>query len=141
MTEELKPEKPAADLIRAGGGRMPDEPGGSLRAALANAMVGMKKQYYGRGPTAAKAWLLDDYVFVALEGGLARNEETMLAAGKEDDVRRYRLSFQEMMGDTVMSAVAEITGRRVLTYHSQIVFDPVRTFEIFVLEPQTQSQS
>jgi uncharacterized protein YbcI len=141
MTEELKPEKPAADLIRAAGGRMPDEPGGSLRAALANAMVGMKKQYYGRGPTAAKAWLLDDYVFVALEGGLARNEETMLAAGKADDVRRYRLSFQEMMGDTVMSAVAEITGRRVLTYHSQIVFDPVRTFEIFVLEPQTQSQS
>ena len=136
MTEELKPENPAADLIRAAGGRMPDEPGGSLRAALANAMVGMKKQYYGRGPTAAKAWLLDDYVFVALEGGLARNEETMLADGKEDDVRRYRLSFQETMGDTVMSAVAEITGRRVLTYHSQIVFDPPRTFEVFVLEPQ-----
>jgi uncharacterized protein YbcI len=141
MTEELKPENPAADLIRAAGGRMPDEPGGSIRAALANAMVGMKKQYYGRGPTAAKAWLLDDYVFVALEGGLARNEETMLADGKENDVRSYRLSFQETMGDTVMSAVAEITGRRVLTYHSQIVFDPVRTFEIFVLEPQSQSQS
>jgi uncharacterized protein YbcI len=141
MTEELKPENPAADLIRAAGGRMPDEPGGSVRAALANAMVGMKKQYYGRGPTAAKAWLLDDYVFVALEDGLTRNEETMLADGKEDDVRRYRLSFQETMGPTVMAAVAEITGRRVLTYHSQIVFDPVRTFEIFVLEPQAQSQS
>ena len=139
MTEELKPENPAADLIRAAGGRMPDEPGGSLRAALANAMVGMKKQYYGRGPTAAKAWLLDDYVFVALEDGLTRNEETMLADGKEDDVRSYRLSFQETMGPTVMAAVAEITGRRVLTYHSQIVFDPARTFEIFVLEPQAQS--
>jgi uncharacterized protein YbcI len=138
MTEELPPENPARDLIRAAGGRMHDEPGGSVRAALANAMVGMKKQYYGRGPTAAKAWLLDDYVFVALEGGLARNEETMLADGKEADVRRYRLSFQETMGDTVMAAVAEITGRRVLTYHSQIVFDPVRTFEIFVLEPQAQ---
>ena len=139
MTEELKPENPAEDLIRAAGGPMPDEPGGSLRAAVANAMVGMKKQFYGRGPTAAKAWLLDDYVFVVLDGGLARNEETMLAAGKEDDVRRYRLSFQETMGDTVMSAVAEITGRQVLTYHSQIVFDPVRTFEIFVLEPQAQN--
>ena len=141
MTEELPPENPAADLIRAAGGRLPDEPGGSVRAALANAMVGMKKQYYGRGPTAAKAWLLDDYVFVALEGGLARNEETLLADGKADDVRRYRLSFQETMGETVMGAVAEITGRRVLTYHSQIVFDPVRTFEIFVLEPQEQAQS
>ena len=118
---------------------MPDEPGGSVRAALANAMVGMKKQHYGRGPTAGKAWLLDDYVFVALEGGLTRSEETLLADGKEEEVRRYRLSFQETMGETVMEAVAEITGRRVLTYHSQIVFDPARTFEIFVLEPQAQS--
>ena len=139
--QDLKPDESTEQLVHAAGGTMPDEPGGSVRAALANAMVGMKKQYYGRGPTAAKAWLLDDYVFVALEGGLARNEETMLADGKQDDVRRYRLSFQETMGETVMTAVAEITGRRVLTYHSQIVFDPVRTFEIFVLEPQPQEPS
>src|SRR5215207_11676955 len=117
MTQELPPKNPAMELIQAAGGRMPDEPGGSLRAAVANAMVGMKKQYYGRGPTAAKAWLLDDYVFVALEGGLARNEETMLAAGKEDDVRSYRLSFQETMTEVVTQAVAQIAGRRVLAYH------------------------
>ena len=115
---------------------MPDEPGGSVRAAVANAMVGMKKQFYGRGPVAAKAWMLDDYVFVALEGGLTRNEETLLADGKVDVVRSYRLAFQETMTDVVTQAVAEIVGRRVLTYHSQIVFDPTRTFEVFVLEPQ-----
>jgi uncharacterized protein YbcI len=114
---------------------MPHEPGGSVRTALANAMVGMKKQFYGRGPTAAKAWILDDYVFVAMEGGLTRNEETLLADGKEDLVRRYRLSFQETVKDSVATAVEELLGRRVLTYHSQIVFDPPRTFEIFVLEP------
>ena len=131
-----QPDKPAEELIRAAGGSMPDESEGSIRAALANAMVGMKKQFYGRGPTAAKAWILDDYVFVALEGGLTRNEETMLADGKEDLVRTYRLSFQETMTDVLTSAVTEITGRRVLTYHSQIVFDPPRTFEVFVLEPQ-----
>ena len=135
--QDLKqPDKPAEELIRAAGGSMPDESEGSIRAALANAMVGMKKQFYGRGPTAAKAWILDDYVFVALEGGLTRNEETMLADGKEDLVRTYRLSFQETMTSVVTQAVAEITGRRVLTYHSQIVFDPPRTFEVFVLEPQ-----
>ena len=134
-------ETGAENLVRVAGGRLPDEPGGSLRSALANAIVGVMKQYYGKGPTGAKAWILDDYVFVALEGGLARNEETLLADGKADDVRRIRLSFQETMGETVMTAVAEITGRRVLTYHSQIVFDPVRTFEIFVLEPQPQEQA
>ena len=127
----------AKELVDAAGGRMPNEPGGSVRTALANSMVGMKKQFYGRGPTAAKAWILDDYVFVVMEGGLTRNEETLLADGKEGLVRTYRLSFQETIGDTVMRAVAEIVGRRVLTYHSQIVFDPPRTFEIFVLEPQS----
>jgi uncharacterized protein YbcI len=137
MSDAPEPAESAGEhLVRAGGGQMPDEPGGSVRAALANAMVGMKKQYYGRGPTAAKAWILDDYVFVALEGGLTRNEETLLDDGKEDLVRSYRLSFQETMSETTMSAVAEITGRRVLTYHSQIMFGPTRTFEIFVLESE-----
>ncbi|MBV8219564.1 MAG: DUF2294 family protein [Solirubrobacterales bacterium] len=126
----------AQELVEAAGGPMPHEPGGSLRMALANAMVGLKKQLYGRGPTAAKAWILDDYMFVAMEGGLTRNEETLLADGKEELVRNYRLSFQETVGPTVMSAVEELVGRRVLTYHSQIVFDPPRTFEIFVLEPE-----
>src|SRR3954471_6969283 len=137
MNEESRPRATAAEeLVSAANGRMPDEPGGSVRAALANAMVGMKKQYYGRGPTAAKAWILDDYVFVAMEGGLTRNEETLLEDGKEDLVRSYRLSFQETMGPTTMAAVEEITGRKVLTYHSQIVFDPMRAFEIFLLEPE-----
>jgi uncharacterized protein YbcI len=133
---DLTPEKPAEALVHSAGGSMPDEPDGSLRSALANAMVGMKKQFYGRGPAAAKAWVLDDYVFVALEGGLTRAEETLLADGKGDLVRTYRLAFQESVRDVAMGAVAEITGRRVLTYHSQIVFDPPRTFEMFVLEPQ-----
>src|ERR1700750_1591450 len=109
---------------------------GSVRAALANALVAMMKQHYGRGPTAAKAWILDDYVFVAMEGGLTRNEETLIADGKEDLVREYRLGFQETMREVSMGAVAGLTGRAVLDYHSQIVFDPPRAFEIFILEPQ-----
>jgi uncharacterized protein YbcI len=121
----------AQDLIAAAGGQPP----GSLRAAIANAMVGLKKQYYGRGPEAAKAFVEDDYIFVVLEGGLTRNEETLLAAGREDVVRQYRLAFQEAVGPTATGAVEELTGRRVIGYHSQIVFDPVRAFEIFVLAP------
>jgi uncharacterized protein YbcI len=122
----------AQDLIAAAGGQPP----GSLRAAIANAMVGLKKQHYGRGPEGAKAFIEDDYVFVVLEGGLTRNEETLLAAGREDLVRQYRLTFQEVVGPTATGAIEELTGRRVIGYHSQIVFDPARAFEIFVLEPE-----
>jgi uncharacterized protein YbcI len=134
MNHERSHETTVAEELVAEG-RMPHEPGGSVRAALANAMVGMKKQYYGRGPTAAKAWILDDYVFVAMEGGLTRNEETLLDDGKEHLVRSYRLSFQETMSQTTVAAVEELVGRKVLTYHSQIMFGPTRSFEIFVLEP------
>jgi uncharacterized protein YbcI len=126
-------EGAAEELLRAA--EQPQT--GSVRAGLANAMVGMKKKYYGRGPESAKAWILDDYVFVAMEGGLTRNEETLLADGKQDLVRSFRLSFQETMAETTTGAVEELTGRKVLSYHSQIVFDPTYAFEIFVLEPDS----
>jgi uncharacterized protein YbcI len=126
---------PAVDLLQASDGEA-REPRGSLRAAVANAMVGLKKKYYGRGPEAAKAWFLDDYLFVAMEGGLTPNEETLIADGKEHLVRSYRLSFQETMTETTTGAIEQLTGRKVLTYHSQIVFDPARSFEIFVLAPE-----
>jgi uncharacterized protein YbcI len=114
---------------------MSDENHGRMRTELANAMVAMKKECYGRGPEAAKAWILDEYILVAMEGGLTRNEETLLRAGKHDLVRQYRLSFQETVAETCVASVERITGRKVLTYHSQIVFHPMRAFEIFVLEP------
>ena len=122
----------ADELLAASGAPSP----GSLRTALANAMVGLMKQYYGRGPTAAKAYVEDDYIFVVMEGGLTRNEETLLADGQSDLVRRYRLAFQEAVADTAMGAVEELTGRRVIGYHSQITFEPPRAYEIFALEPE-----
>ena len=114
----------------AGGGS------GETRAKIANAMVGLKKEHFGRGPTGAKAWMLDDYIFVVLEGGLTTNEERLLQAGRADVVRSYRLTFQEIVTHTAVNAIEEITGRTVAAYHSQIVFEPTRAFEIFVLEPE-----
>lgn len=107
---------------------------GELRAAVASTMVGLMKQFYGKGPTKAKTFVNDEYLFVVMDGGLTRNEETLLAAGEELLVRQVRLRFQEAVYDKVTSAVEELVGRKVLAYHSQIVFDPPRTFEVFVLD-------
>lgn len=107
---------------------------GPMRAAISTQLVALKKEFYGKGPVGAKTYIQDEYVFVVLEGGLTRNEETLLAAGEQDLVRGYRLRFQEVMREPITGAVEEATGRRVLDYHSQIVFDPPRAFEIFVLD-------
>ncbi len=105
-----------------------------MRASLSNALVALMKSHYGKGPTAAKSFINDEYVFTVLEGGLTRNEETLLAAGRASVVRDYRLSFQQAIRGEMCGAVERVTGRRVLDYHSQIVFDPPRSFEIFVLD-------
>jgi uncharacterized protein YbcI len=107
---------------------------GQLRKDISNAMVGMKKQLYGKGPVKAKTFINDNIVFCVLEGGLTKNEETLIAAGEERLVRQYRLRFQEVVAETGHEVIERLTGCKVLTYHSQIVFDPDRAFEIFVLD-------
>jgi uncharacterized protein YbcI len=110
------------------------EQGPSMTAQVANAMVGLKKKFYGRGPEAAKAFINDNYVFCVLDGGLTENEKTLLDAGEHRLVREFRLRFQEVMKEPTTEAVERITGRQVLTYHSQIMFDPTVVIEIFVLD-------
>jgi uncharacterized protein YbcI len=128
----------ASELAAASEGEARDK--GGTRAALSNALVGLKKEFYGKGPTAAKTYFNDDWVFVVLEDGLTRNEETLLQAGEERLVREFRLRFQEAMTATICGAVEEIVGRRVLTYHSQVMFDPPRTVEMFLLAPLPDGQ-
>ena len=104
-----------------------------LLADISNAMVGLKKEFYGKGPTKAKTYV-NDNVFCVMQGVLTKNEATLLAAGQHDLVRDFRLKFQEAMAAPTVEAVERLTGRKVMGYHSQIVFDPEHAFEIFVLD-------
>ena len=105
-----------------------------MRMAISNALVGVMKQLYGKGPVKAKTYVNDNYVFSVMEGGLTRNEQTLIDAGEEHMVRAYRLRFQEAVAKQICEPVEEATGRKVLAYHSQIVFSPDRAIEIFVLD-------
>jgi hypothetical protein len=55
-------------------------------------------------------------------------------AGKREVVREFRLAFQTEMADEFKGSVEKATGRSVVTYQSQIVFDPDYCFEFFVLD-------
>ena len=105
-------------------------------AAVANEVVRLKAQYYGKGPTEAKAFLNDETLVVVLKGGLTTVERTLLDAGDDDLVRKVRLRFQEVMEQSFIDAVQRLTSQKVLTYMSQIVFDPDYCFEFFVLSDE-----
>ena len=107
---------------------------GEVYAAISTSIVQAFKRYYGKGPTKARTYRNDNYIFCVLEGGLTTSEETLLQAGQEELIRTYRERFEEAVSDELCVRVAALIGHEVVGYHSQIVFEPEpRVFEIFVL--------
>jgi uncharacterized protein YbcI len=106
---------------------------GDQLAAISNAIVSIFAECYGRGPTRAKTYSFDNYVFTVLEDILTTVERTLVDNGEEQLVRQVRLTFQEAQADRFTSEVARISGREVVSYHSQVTFHPALGFEVFVL--------
>jgi uncharacterized protein YbcI len=80
--------------------------------------------------------LVDDLLFTVMRGGITQSEQTMLDAGREDIVRQFRQEFENEMTPRLISMVEQLTGRRVLAYQSQVLFEPNMTVEIFVFDDQ-----
>ena len=94
----------------------------------------MQKQAFGKGPIHAKAYMFDDLLMVVMRDGLTVAEKTMLGFGREDLVRAFRQQFENDMTTRMIERIEELTGRKVLTYQSQIMFDPDVIVEIFVFD-------
>jgi uncharacterized protein YbcI len=125
-----------ADRLPTGEGPVPaaDRGDGRLRAALADAMIRVVHEHWGKGPTRARVHLDDDFVFCVLEEPLTTVERTLVGGGETDLVRELRLEFHELVREELAEHVEALTGRRVLASHCQVVFDPDILFQIFVLD-------
>lgn len=109
---------------------------GEQLAAVTNGIVKLFRDYYGRGPTKAKSYLMDDRIIMCvLEETMTKVERTLADTGHGDKVREVRLTFQEAMADEFKRTVAACMGRDVIAYHSQLTLDPDIGFEFFVLAP------
>jgi uncharacterized protein YbcI len=107
---------------------------GEISAEISNSIVKLFSAYYGRGPVKAKSFLFDNYVATVLEDTLTTAETTLVKAGKQEVVRDFRIAFQTEMAEAFKGAVEQATGRSVVTYQSQILFNPDYCFELFVLD-------
>jgi uncharacterized protein YbcI len=109
---------------------------GALQA-VSNGLVHLMSESYGRGPTRAKTYVLDNtYVCCVMHEMFTTAEQTLIAAGQQDLVRAVRIAYQTALADQFKGVVADALGRNVLTYQSQIVFDPPTSFEFFILEDE-----
>ena len=108
--------------------------GEALLARLSTEMVRAQKKYFGKGPVQAKSYILDDMLIIVMKDGLTTAEKTMLDFGEHDKVRDFRQTFENRMTEKLTGMVEELTGRKVLTYQSQIMFAPERVVEMFVFD-------
>lgn len=111
---------------------------GAELAEITSGLVKLHHDFYGKGPTAAKSFAVDDAIICLLRGGLTTVEETLLADGRAEDVERVRRSFQQAMRDRFSEVVERAIDRKVIGYMSQVSADPQIAVEIFLLEPHPE---
>ena len=85
---------------------------GDMLTAISDGMVGLLKEFYGRGPTRTKTYYEDDLV-----------------------VCQQRMDFQDLMRERFEGVIEEATGRHVIGFMSGNQQDPDIMCEVFILDP------
>jgi uncharacterized protein YbcI len=110
------------------------KPGNNLYLAISNAVVGVLREYTGRGPVKARTTIRDNVVVVMLEQTLTKGEQVLVDKGRGDRVLALRRDWQEAMREEGSARVAEITGRNVIAMMSANHLNPDLGAEIYVLD-------
>jgi uncharacterized protein YbcI len=108
---------------------------GDMLTAISDGMVGLLKEFYGRGPTRTKTYFEDDLVVCLLRGGFSRVEQTLLEGGRGSSVIQQRMDFQDLMRERFERVIEEATGRHVIGFMSGNQQDPDIMCEVFILAP------
>jgi len=104
-----------------------------MRAAIANEIVRLQAEYYGKGPTKAKTYIVEDLVVVVLEESFTRAEKTLAERGEREAIQHIRRRFQQQMAESFISVVEQATGRKVRTFLSETDIENDVSVETFLL--------
>jgi uncharacterized protein YbcI len=108
---------------------------GTVAAEISNAVVGIVREYTGRGPTKARTTIADDLVAVVMGETLLKAEKSLIDAGDIDTVLTTRRKFQTAMREELVATVEDALDRRVIAFMSDNHVDPDMAVELFLLEP------
>jgi uncharacterized protein YbcI len=104
--------------------------------AVANTLVALHKEQFGRGPTAARAHFAGpDMLICTLEDALLPAEQALVEMGEQQRVRDFRLFLQVATADRFVAKTEEVVGRKVHSFVSALDADKGIAYEIFVFEP------
>jgi uncharacterized protein YbcI len=109
---------------------------GTARAEIATRMVRLHSEYYGKGPTKAKAYVTEDVVVVVLEETFTKAERTLVERGEVEAIQQIRRRFQQAMADQFKGIVEQATGRVVRAFLSETNLEADVAVEFFLLGEQ-----
>jgi uncharacterized protein YbcI len=104
-----------------------------MRATISNEIVRLQAEYYGKGPTRAKTYIVEDLVVVVLEESFTRAEKTLAQRGEREAIEHIRRRFQQQMADEFTSVVEQATGRKVRVFLSETNIELDVSVETFLL--------
>ena len=122
------------ELVGSSDGAGPRLRGEGL-SAIADAVVRAMKEHLGKGPTRARAHIVDNHLFVVTQDGFTTVERTLMEADQSYLVREARLQVHQRLAETLRPEIERVTGRPVIGSSSQVVFGPDTDVQIFVLGP------
>jgi uncharacterized protein YbcI len=106
---------------------------------IANAMVRLYKDAFGRGPTRARAQFAGpDTLVVILENSLTAAERNLVRLGEDERLRETRLFFQHALEHEFRTIVETVLGRRTLAFISGMDAGRDVAVELFTLEPRQE---
>jgi len=94
---------------------------GQIEAEINNALIQFEQDYMGRGPQEAKAFIIEDMILVRLKGVLTPAEQ-QLAKNPEgmNLIKKIRSNLLEQGRELVKEVITKITGRKVISLHTDI---------------------
>ena len=123
---------------------------GEIEAAICEGMSRFEQEYMGRGPKDIRAHLIDDILFVRLEGVLTAAEQHLVRSQPPDKgrdlLKQVRTHLLETARPLMEAMIQEITGITVMSMHHDISTITGEEVVLFTLaeSPQvreTRSQS
>ena len=94
---------------------------GQVEAAVTEAITQFERDYLGRGPKEARAFIVEDLVVVRLKGILSPAERQLShETGGVELIKQMRTRLIESSSDDLCRLVAEETGAEVVSMHTDI---------------------
>ena len=97
---------------------------GEIEAAICDGISRFEQEYMGRGPKDIRAYLIDDIIFVRLQGVLTAAEQHLVKSQPpekgRDLLKQVRTHLLETARPLLEAMVQAVTGIKVMSMHHDI---------------------